>query len=235
MGSVFRKGSKETGQSAGLSTGQGEMANKLFSQTDPLRTEAFGQLSSMLKGGTPSFLVGPTQDASAQIAQLGRQIQESGVRGGQLRRSMALLPMQRMGMLDTLRSGAFDSALNAGMGGANSALGGLASAAGNLNSLGQQRQLQNMQFQQGLGGLAGSGVGAMMKMCWIAERLYGVADKRTHLLRFWLTVHRPSWWLTTLYRRIGQWVSRQVWCPLLRPLFDRLLTQARRECYGHGW
>jgi hypothetical protein len=229
MGSIFRKGAKETGQSSGMSNNMGWMADQLFNQTGPLRKQTFGDLSSMLKGGTPSFLVGPTQNASSQIAQLGRQMQESGIRGGQLRQGMAMLPMQRMGLLDQIRSSGFDKALSAGMTGATSAFSGMDSAARNLNELGQQRQLENYRVQQGLGGLTTAAVKGM-GMCWIAERLYGVSDSRTHLLRFWLLVHRPSWWLTKLYRRVGQWVSQQAWCPLLRPVFGRLLLTAQAEC-----
>lgn len=82
---------------------------------------------------------------------------------------------------------------------------------------------------------AGQGAGALAKVCWIAEAIYGVDDPRTWLLRAWL--NGP--FMETLagavamavYRAVGRpvaWLTRRsrILRAALRPLFESALRRA---------
>lgn len=249
MGSVFRKGSEQTGQSAGMSQQQAGMANALFQQTAPLRDQAGWQLNDFMQtGDIPGKLkstVGlgvPIAQQEAELSAAKRGIMDTMPRGGLQQRALMELPLQRLLQRDMLsanrnqiddatRQNLFSTAINTGFGTGGSSMGQLGAAAGNLNSLGQQRMGQNQQALSGTGSLVGAlGKGAMM-MCWIAERFYGVDDERTHILRAWF-LSQPDWWVTKLYQRHGQWASQQWWCGALRPLFTYWLGRATRWAHS---
>ena len=159
MGSVFRKGSKETGQSSGSSNALQGASADMINQGQPLRTEAFGQLGGFLKSGQlPSALTGGIGANEQELASAKDAILRTGVRGGQMRQSLAQLPLQRLQMRDALRSGAFDTALSAGLGSFNAASQGMQGAASNLNTLGAQRMQQNKEAKQGAGQAVGTGL-----------------------------------------------------------------------------
>lgn len=223
MGSTFRKGSAQTGQSAGSSSALDAMSAQILRQGAKLRDPAFEQLAGFLNTGQiPAALTGSIGTQEQELATAKRGIEESGARGGQLRTALAQLPLERLGMRDKLRSGIFDTALNVGMGSAQSGIAGMGQAAANLNSLGAQRIQQNQMFQQGLGNAVGKGVGSALGKpgCWIAARFYGWADPRTRRIRAWFFYHRPSWWLTRCYARHGAWASQQPWIWTVKPVFD---------------
>lgn len=99
----------------------------------------------------------------------------------------------------------------------NAALGGLGAAAGGLAAGGY--------FPGGKGG------------CWIAEAIYGPQDFRTHVVREWLNTEfklRPAGKLVMdFYLRFGERIASVVRKSgllkfILRPLFDRALSEAIR-------
>jgi hypothetical protein len=249
MGSVFRKGSEQSGQSQALSGQQAQMANQMFGSAKPMIDRLFGMNTEMLRGdGLPAGLrstVGlgvPIAQQEAELATAKRGIMDSMPRGGLQQRALMELPLQRLLQRDMLsanrnaiddstRQNLFSTAMSAATGMPQQAMGGIGSAAGNLNSLGQQRIGQNQQALQGTGQLIGQlGKGAMM-MCWIAERFYGKDDARTHILRAWFR-SQPDWWVTKLYQRHGEWASRQWWCGALRPLFTYWLGRATQWAHS---
>ena len=128
------------------------------------------------------------------------------------------------------RSELFNAIIGTGFGEAPTALQGMGAAAGNLNTLGAQRIQQNQAFQGGAGQLTGAALGAMKAMCWVALRFYGDTF-RTALLRHWFQRQAPRW-MASLYAQHGEWVSRQWWCPVLRPVFALCVQRAMRWTYG---
>ena len=168
MGSTFRKGSEQSGQSGGLSNLMAQYA----SGAAKTGSTAYGQLGDFLKNGQlpPSLsLTGPLQDLAGQQATANQGILDTGARGGQLNSLLANNVLQgqmaRQSMSSNLRTQLFGQAL----GGSSVGLGGLGNAAGNLTNLGGQRIAQNNLFQSGLGQLGnkigkslfGGGSGAM--------------------------------------------------------------------------
>lgn len=248
MGSMFRKGSEQSGQSQGLSAEQGWMARQLYDSTEGLRAAGIDRMRNFQEtGNLPQQLrstVGLGVPIAQQEAELGaarRGIMDSMPRGGLQQRALMELPLQRMlqrdmfsanraQIDDATRQNLFSTALNTGMGSPSQAMGGMNAAAGNLSGLGQQRIQQNTTGLQGTGQMIGKGLTAAM-MCWIAERFYGVDDERTHILRAWFR-SQPDWWVTKLYQRHGQWISQQWWCGALRPLFTYWLGRATRWAHS---
>lgn len=147
------------------------------------------------------------------------------------------------GIFASQTAGAYDKLANIGSGlGAFS----LQDIGASLNAFGgatksndsvMQAQAANKASTMGfLGQLAGAGgaVGAA-KFCWIAEALYGVDDKRTHLVRAWLNgpfvekrIGRAVMWLYgAIGRRVAALARRSpLLRRLLRPLFDSALQKA---------
>ena len=161
MGSIFRKGSEQSGQSTGSSNSLNNSAQRLIAQGDPLRSQSFGQLGNFLQTGQlPSAMTGGIGTNEQELAAAKQGILRSGVRGGQMRSSLAQLPLQRLQMRDSLRSGAFDTALSAGLGSFNAGSSGMQGAASNLNVLGAQRMQQNKEAKQGIGKAAGGAMGS---------------------------------------------------------------------------
>ena len=159
MGSVFRKGSQQTGQSTGSSNSLNNSSERLIAEGQPLRTQTFGQLGGFLNSGQlPSAMTGGIGTNEQELAAAKDAIMRTGVRGGQMRQSLAQLPLQRLQMRDSLRSGAFDTALSAGLGSFNAGSQGMQGAASNLNSLGAQRMQQNKEAKQGAGQAIGTGL-----------------------------------------------------------------------------
>ncbi len=68
MGSVFTKGSQQSGQSSGISEGQSRIAQHLVDQTDPLRKKAVTYLESAMGGGE----LPPGMDFKQTYTQLNR-------------------------------------------------------------------------------------------------------------------------------------------------------------------
>ena len=56
MGSIFRKGSEQTGQSQGMSNEQAWMARDLWQKTSPLRDHAGWQLEDFMQTGAIDWL-----------------------------------------------------------------------------------------------------------------------------------------------------------------------------------
>ena len=221
MGSAFRKGSAQSGQSTGSSSKLDQLSAAILEQGGKIRDPIFGQLAEFVKGG--NIPIGMTGAISTQEQELGtakRGILESGVRGGQMRTALAQLPLERLGMRDQLRSSIYRMALDTAMGSANAGISGMGTAATNLNSLGQQRIQQNQALQQGIGQMAGMAGKAMM--CWVAARFYGWEDPRTARIRAYWFYHRPTHWFTRWYRQHGEWASRQPWVWGLKPFFDMI-------------
>lgn len=174
MGSIFRKGSEQSGQSQALSNQQGAMANQLFGQSQGIRDRIFGGMNQFLgEGVMPSVLkstVGlgvPIAQQEAELANARRGIMDSMPRGGLQQRALMELPLQRLLQRDMLaanrnaiddatRQNLFSMAGGMATGVPQQAMAGLSNAAGNLNSLGQQRMGQNYQAQQGIGKALGS-------------------------------------------------------------------------------
>ncbi len=127
MGSVLRKGSKETGQSGGMSMDQAELARvqarlaqEQAALTKPLREGTANILTNFLNTGqTPGFLdlnatVAPTAalslpDVQSEQLNLRRSLMAQGNRGGQLQQALANSAiqggLQRTGLMqqDVLR------------------------------------------------------------------------------------------------------------------------------------
>ncbi len=81
-----------------------------------------------------------------------------------------------------------------------------------------------------------SGTGAGIA-CWIAARLYGRTSLNFYLARYWLMQvwqGRLANLTRRLYVRYGERLSHHPWAvKLLKPFFDRAVTQGRRAIY-HG-
>ena len=160
MGSIFRKGSQQSGQSTGSSNDLNAASSQLIHEGEKLRTPAFSQLGQFLTGGRmPVALTGGIGTNEQELSSARHSIMAGGMRGGQLRTALAQLPLQRLQSRDAMRSGLFNTALGAGIGSFSAGAGGMANAAQNLNSLGQQRMMQNQNAKSGIG----SGIGALMK------------------------------------------------------------------------
>ena len=158
MGSVLRKGSQQTGQATGSANKLNDASQAMIEQGAPLRGAAFGQLGGFLNSGQlPSAMTGGIGTNEQELAAAKQGILRSGVRGGQMRQGLAQLPLQRLQMRDALRSGAFDTALSAGLGSFNAGSGGMQGAATTLSNLGAQRMQQNKEAKQGAGQMAGTG------------------------------------------------------------------------------
>jgi len=174
MGSVFRKGSQQTGQATGSANKLNDASQRMIEQGAPLRGAAFGQLGGFLNSGQlPSAMTGGIGGNEQELASAKDAIMRSGVRGGQMRQSLAQLPLQRLQMRDALRGGAFDTALSAGLGSFNAGSGGMQGAANTLSNLGAQRMQQNKEAKQG----AGQAAGTIGKMAMSDRRL------KSHIVR----------------------------------------------------
>jgi hypothetical protein len=194
MGSIFRKGSEQTGQSGALSNMQGYMAQALFDKTNPLRINSTQQLNYFLENGViPKALqstVGlgvPIAQQEAELATAKRGIMDSLPRGGLQQRALMELPLQRLlqrdmftanrnAIDDATRQNFYHNAVGTAMGAPAQAISGISSAAGNLKDLGAQRMNQNYQAQQGIGktlGSAGMLVGGYMMPAMGASSLGG--------------------------------------------------------------
>ena len=154
MGSVFRKGSEQSGQSTGLSNNMGAWGSRAATPG----IQAYDQLGTFLKNGQlpPSLsLTGPLQDIAGQQQTANQQLLDTGARGGQLNSGLMNNVLQgqlgRQSMMSNLQQNLFGQAL----GGVPVGLGGMGGAAGNLTNLGGQRIAQNNAFQGGLGQLTG--------------------------------------------------------------------------------
>jgi hypothetical protein len=104
----------------------------------------------------------------------------------------------------------------------------------NAGQMAAQQQQSLLNF---FGNLAGAGAGLIspIKLCWVAEAIYGPCDMRTFAVRAWLRGRFRKTFAgicaTTLYAIIGQpvgWLAQR--SPRLRatlkPLFDRALCAA---------
>ena len=139
----------------------------MIEQGAPLRGAAFGQLGGFLNSGQlPSAMTGGIGTNEQELAAAKQGILRSGVRGGQMRQSLAQLPLQRLQMRDALRGGAFDTALSAGLGSFTAGSGGMQAAANTLSNLGAQRMQQNKEAKQG----AGQAAGTLGKMAMGSDR-----------------------------------------------------------------
>lgn len=189
MGSIFRKGSSESGRSGGISDIQAQLALEQANMTRPLRQGTANILSGFLESGnTPKFLdLSPTVQplAALGLGQVGSEQQllrntlmAQGNRGGQLQQQLGNAAiqggLQRSGLLqqdllrqqqrDEQRTGIrqtlFGGASDMGTGGLAMAFQGLGQSSSNLNALGAQRMQQNQTAQQGIGQLLGKILGA---------------------------------------------------------------------------
>jgi hypothetical protein len=174
MGSIFRKGSEQTGQSSALSNQQAAMASELFGNTQGVRDRIFGGMSEFLgEGKMPSVLrstVGlgvPIAQQEAEMSTARRGIVDSMPRGGLQQRALMELPLQRLLQRDMLaanrnaiddktRQNLFSMAAGISTGTPQTAMAGLDGAADNLFKLGGQRMAQNQSAQQGIGKALGS-------------------------------------------------------------------------------
>ncbi len=164
MGSVFRKGSEQTGQSTGYSNELASAGLGLIRGGAPLRSGTYGQLGEFLKSGRlPSAMTGTIGQQEQEMASAKQSILNSGARGGQLRTGLAQLPLQRLQMRDALRSDVFNTALGAGQGSFSQGSSTTGAAAANLNSLGQGRIAQNQAAKSAMGGGAGALMGMLKK------------------------------------------------------------------------
>lgn len=105
-----------------------------------------------------------------------------------------------------------------------------------LNSQEQQKASTLNLFGQ-LAGAAG-GLVAPIKLCWVAEAVYGIDDRRTHLVRAYLNGPFRKTILGSLvvelYISIGRqvaWVARRsaLTRRMLKPLFDRAVAAAENK------
>lgn len=104
-------------------------------------------------------------------------------------------------------------------------------------SIRQKRLAQSLSsvgaITQALGGFgtsfgSSSGSSDQAGICWIAEVLYGPLSVEVFVVRWYLTTYHNDSWFVALYRKYGQWASKQPWLVrMLKPLFDMLV---RRGC-----
>lgn len=123
MGSMFRKGSEQSGQSQALSQEQAMLARHmqgladrqmgmsegLFADTKPMRDRFLGIGTELMRGdGLPSFLkstVGlgvPIMQQEQELAAAKRGIMDSMPRGGLQQRALMELPIQRLLQRDVM-------------------------------------------------------------------------------------------------------------------------------------
>lgn len=163
MGSTFRKGSEQSGQSTGISNNLAQYA------TAPARTGslAYGQLGKFLTSGQlpdSLSLTGPLQDIAGQQHTANQSLLDTGARGGFLQSLLANNVLQGQLARQSLQSQIQNQLFGQALGGSPIGLGGLGNAAGNLTNLGGQRIAQNQAFQGGLGQLAGAAGKGLMLM-----------------------------------------------------------------------
>src|SRR5215472_4678465 len=169
MGSSFRKGSAPSGQAQTASSVPGLLSSALFAnQQIPLQSSYFNQFQNFLGSGQLpqpfQQALGSAQQDLAQGAGANTQaIQDTGVRGGQLRDALVNAQVQRMVGLDRARAAINQNLFGQGQNAAfNTALPQTAlGAAQNLTGLGAQRIGQNQLLQKGVGALGGSALGAL--------------------------------------------------------------------------
>jgi hypothetical protein len=157
MGSIFRKGSEQTGQSqamsheqAMLARQQAGMATSLFEDTNGIRSRIFGSLAEALgRGQLPTQLrstVGlgvPIMQQEQELAAAKRGIMDTMPRGGLQQRALMELPIQRLlqrdvfaaqrrAIDDASRMNLYNLAAGIATGSPQTAMGGLANAASGI-------------------------------------------------------------------------------------------------------
>lgn len=205
----------------------------------PLRQLAQDQALETLKtGSAPSTQVPMIQRALEQVLMGGSQARkgaEERVAAAGIGRTpqgtRILTDQDFMAALQAsmVPSQVAENVVNRGLGVATSTIG---PAFGGLNtSAGAQAQVGaagiGAQGQIIAGLMAALAAAGYAVACWIAEELYGPMDVRTWRLRNYFLKH-STWWVTRLYRRVGQRVARQLhqtpWLqPPFRWLFNHLL------------
>lgn len=216
MGSTFRKGSEQTGQSAGMSNEQGAIASRLLNESQPLRTSSLNQLTNFMDTGKIPMalnvnMAGDIGTQEQELASARNQILDTGVRGGQMTTALAQLPVQRLQARDAVRAN-YENTLRESLFGTGASMGivqapqvgfgGMSAAASNLNSLGEQRQKQNAQFQQGMGQMIGKAVAGSDRRCKTRIRRIGTHALGIGLYEFSYRPRYQAQWGSGRYRGV---------------------------------
>jgi hypothetical protein len=134
------------------------LAQKIVKQSRNVSGPAFMQMGEFMNTGRmPVGMTGEIGAQEQELAAAKRDIQETGVRGGQMKTALAQLPLERLGMRDQMRSKMFELAVNSSLGASGQGFSAQGAAASNLNTLGAQRIQQN----QSLVGMGGQGAGML--------------------------------------------------------------------------
>lgn len=147
-----------------------DQASELGNASQALREPGIELLKKTLRTGEipDQFLTGPMQAQEQQLTQAKTGILNSGVRGGQLTRSLSELPIRRLAGRDQLRSqfanNALGMSLQYGFGGASPAIQGLTSLATGSGNLGMQLGGQEDSRAGAIGSGAGMAIGMAMAM-----------------------------------------------------------------------
>lgn len=229
-----------TGQQSALE------GSTLFNLALPGLTQAesyYGKLASgdpnaLTRANAPAIQAITKQTDSAK-----KQIMQDNPRGGERQLALEEADLSKGAQISQLETGSYTGSFGslAGLGGQNVGQGNQSTATGlsGLNSAANQYgQLQQINAENKgttlgfFGSLAGAGAEAAGAFCWIAEKLWGVCDRRTELVRYWLReVYSQSLFgslVVALYRRYGRWLAKQSPAVFaLRPLFGYFLLQAQ--------
>jgi hypothetical protein len=174
MGSIFRKGSEQTGQSqamshemADLARRQAGMAEGLFGDTKATRDRFIGIGTELMRGdGLPSFLkstVGlgvPIMQQEQELSAAKRGILDTMPRGGLQQRALMELPIQRLlqrdifsaqrnALDDATRQNLFGNVMSFATGTPQTALGGMSQAGSMVgNAAGNLNSLGQQRMNQ---------------------------------------------------------------------------------------
>lgn len=206
----------------------------------------YGKLAS----GDPNALARANAPAVQAITQASNSAKKNIVqdqpRGGERNLALEEADLSKGAQIGQLETGSYTSSFGslAGLGGQNVGQGTAATSSGlqgmnaAANQYGQIQQInaQNKAQTLGMGSdLAGIGLEAA-SFCWIAETLFGVSDRRTEMVRYWLrNVYSKTIignLFCRLYLRYGQRVAAAVREHVavrfaVKPLFDFFLAEAQ--------
>lgn len=152
MGSIFRKGSQQTGQATGIDQAVAQRSADLWNVFGPQLTAqaSTGQLPVPFE----QILGQGAQELGTEGSAARQSILDTGTRGGALQSALTNVQSNRMQALDKLRAQIGGSLYGTGVQAAVNPAGALG-AAGQLGTLGAGRIAENQRAQQGIGQIGG--------------------------------------------------------------------------------
>ena len=233
------------------STGKQSAAegSTLFNLALPGLTQAEGYYGK-LASGDPHALARANAPAVGAITkstdQAKKNITENMPRGGERNLALEEADLSKGAQIGQLETGSYLSSFGslAGLGGQNVGQGnqatgtGLQGMQGAANQYGQMQQInaENKASTLGFFGSLAGAAGEAATMCWIAEAIWNLGDRRTELVRYWLReVYSQGIigsFVVAAYKRYGRWLARQVraYRPVryaVKPAFNWFLLQAQ--------